>query len=96
MILHSSDTVCLTCTDLGHKLAWEVAGVLHRDISIGNILTTDEASADGSHGFIHYFDYSSVSAVPPGEVNVEVSSEDRDEDRKERTVCYIQQLLDGF
>ncbi len=70
--------------------------MLHRDISIGNILITDEAAADGCHGFIHDFDYSSMSAVPPGEVDDEVSSEDRDEDRKERTVCYIQRLLDGF
>ncbi|KAI0788303.1 hypothetical protein C8Q74DRAFT_672811 [Fomes fomentarius] len=68
----------------GHKLAWEVAGVLHRDVSIGNILITDEATTDGCHGFIHDFDYSSMeSRVPPGEDD-EASSEDLDDRHKER------------
>ncbi len=100
--MHTSPcTVFLTCHGLGHKLAWEVAGVLHRDISVGNILITDEAVADGCHGFIHDFDYSYMeSRIPPGEVDDEASlaSEDPDDSRKERLVrsVHMQQLPYGL
>ncbi len=42
-------------------------GILHRDISVGNILIIDDpALQDQFCGFIHDFDYSSMSrSVPP-------------------------------
>lgn len=60
--------------------------MLHRDISLGNILITDEAAEDGCFGFIHDFDYSSMTKVAPGEADDETSEEDIDDTRKERTV----------
>ncbi|RPD54999.1 hypothetical protein L226DRAFT_424930, partial [Lentinus tigrinus ALCF2SS1-7] len=46
----------------GHKLATEKVGVLHRDISVGNILIVDKADEGSlSRGFIHDFDYSSCA-----------------------------------
>ena len=41
-------------------------GVLHRDVSIGNILIVDdEEEQDKFTGFLHDFDYSSMSKTPP-------------------------------
>ncbi|RPD54994.1 hypothetical protein L226DRAFT_563188 [Lentinus tigrinus ALCF2SS1-7] len=46
----------------GHKLATEKAGVLHRDISVGNVLIVDKPEeGPQSRGFIHDFDYSSYA-----------------------------------
>lgn len=46
----------------GHKLAMEKAGVLHRDISVGNVLIVDDPDAATLfRGFIHDFDYSSCA-----------------------------------
>ena len=42
------------------------AGVLHRDVSIGNVLIVDdEADQQEFAGFLHDFDYSSMSKHPP-------------------------------
>ncbi|KAI0636326.1 hypothetical protein C8Q77DRAFT_1156006 [Trametes polyzona] len=49
---------------IGHRLAWEKAGVLHRDVSLGNILIVDEQVHPNAKfiGFLHDFDYSSSTA----------------------------------
>ncbi|OJT03599.1 hypothetical protein TRAPUB_5775 [Trametes pubescens] len=47
----------------GHQLAWQKAGVMHRDVSVGNILITDQVRLDSdkkSIGFLHDYDYSSM------------------------------------
>ncbi|KAI0750140.1 hypothetical protein C8Q80DRAFT_674703 [Daedaleopsis nitida] len=52
---------------IGHRLAWEKGGVLHRDVSLGNILIID--ANGGEHdfvGFLHDFDYSAMTDSPPG------------------------------
>ena len=42
------------------------AGVLHRDVSIGNVfIVDDEEDQDEFSGFLHDFDYSSMSRDPP-------------------------------
>ncbi|KAL7279490.1 hypothetical protein ACG7TL_007333 [Trametes sanguinea] len=47
---------------IGHQQAWLRAGILHRDVSVGNILIVDEPSSEASScGFLHDFDYSSMS-----------------------------------
>ncbi|KAI0763355.1 hypothetical protein BD413DRAFT_616471 [Trametes elegans] len=50
---------------LGHQLAWEVAGVLHRDVSLGNILLVDDPNEDSFFGFMHDWDYSSKTLDKP-------------------------------
>ena len=41
-------------------------GVLHRDVSIGNVLIVDDGEGQGKFaGFLHDFDYSSMSKTPP-------------------------------
>ncbi len=42
----------------GHKLAWERAKLLHRDVSPGNILIVEDPVEGGFYGFLHDFDYS--------------------------------------
>ncbi|KAI0750224.1 hypothetical protein C8Q80DRAFT_1253760 [Daedaleopsis nitida] len=45
---------------IGHKQAYELAGILHRDVSVGNILIVDDPEPGHSYtGFLHDFDYSS-------------------------------------
>ncbi|KAL1949934.1 hypothetical protein VTO73DRAFT_8815 [Trametes versicolor] len=45
----------------GHQLAWQKASVLHRDISVGNILITDEIEEKRKFdGFLHDYDYSAM------------------------------------
>ncbi|KAI0750221.1 hypothetical protein C8Q80DRAFT_1166705 [Daedaleopsis nitida] len=52
----------------GHRLAMEQAGVLHRDVSVGNILIVDKPDPEAKfHGFLHDFDYSSMDADEPAE-----------------------------
>ena len=42
------------------------AGILHRDVSVNNILIVDEPEDQASFaGFIHDFDYSWMSRKPP-------------------------------
>ncbi|TBU56638.1 hypothetical protein BD310DRAFT_604670 [Dichomitus squalens] len=46
----------------GHRVAMTRAGILHRDVSVNNILIVDDpAEQDQFTGFIHDFDYSSMS-----------------------------------
>ncbi|KAI0692471.1 hypothetical protein C8T65DRAFT_522545, partial [Cerioporus squamosus] len=52
---------------IGHRLAFEKAGVLHRDVSVGNVLILDEAEDGSFVGFIHDFDYSAMTDVAPGD-----------------------------
>ncbi|KAI0689320.1 hypothetical protein C8T65DRAFT_588766 [Cerioporus squamosus] len=50
----------------GHRTALTKAGVLHRDISVGNILIVDQPADPNSFaGFLHDFDYSSMSRDVP-------------------------------
>ena len=42
-----------------------MAGVLHRDVSVGNILIVDNPEPNSFKGFIHDFDYSSMTDTPP-------------------------------
>ncbi|KAH9895253.1 hypothetical protein C8Q73DRAFT_693579 [Cubamyces lactineus] len=44
----------------GHQLAWKDAKLLHRDVSVGNILIADNPEGSKFVGFIHDFDYSSM------------------------------------
>ncbi|KAL7279491.1 hypothetical protein ACG7TL_007334 [Trametes sanguinea] len=46
-----------------HQQAWIRAGILHRDVSVGNILIVDEPREETPSicGFLHDFDYSSVT-----------------------------------
>ncbi|KAI0706491.1 hypothetical protein C8Q76DRAFT_787036 [Earliella scabrosa] len=52
----------------GHRLAMTRAGVLHRDVSMGNILIVGDYDLDSKprfEGFVHDFDYSSMSRDIP-------------------------------
>ena len=52
------------CTrPVGHRLAWEKAGVLHRDVSLGN--HDEDSDKSPFVGFIHDFDYSAMVDLPP-------------------------------
>ena len=42
----------------GHKDAWEKAKILHRDISVNNILIDIESPIDTPHGFLNDWDMS--------------------------------------
>ncbi|EIW56998.1 uncharacterized protein TRAVEDRAFT_127409, partial [Trametes versicolor FP-101664 SS1] len=50
----------------GHQLAWKKARVMHRDISVGNILISDEPkpSKKAYTGFLHDYDYSQMEDDP--------------------------------
>ena len=51
---------------VGHRDAMYKCGVLHRDISVGNILIVDDpALQERFCGFLHDFDYSSLSKDVP-------------------------------
>ncbi|KAH9884204.1 hypothetical protein C8Q73DRAFT_796322 [Cubamyces lactineus] len=51
---------------LGHRLAMERGGILHRDVSSGNILIVDKPRPDQPcAGVLHDFDYSSITAHVP-------------------------------
>ncbi|OJT05821.1 hypothetical protein TRAPUB_3316 [Trametes pubescens] len=52
---------------VGHQLAMERAGVLHRDVSSGNILIVDRVPVARpiSHGVLLDYDYSSMTLEPP-------------------------------
>ncbi|KAI0641971.1 hypothetical protein C8Q79DRAFT_265404 [Trametes meyenii] len=50
---------------IGHRLLWEKANILHRDVSVGNILIKDDKKqSDKFTGFLHDFDYSSMEPDP--------------------------------
>lgn len=73
-----------------------MGGILHRDISVGNILIVDDPALQEQFcGFIHDFDYSHMSReVPRGdarplstaELEGHLLANDVDGDLKERTV----------
>ena len=74
----------------------ERAGVLHRDVSVGNILIVDKPDASAKFcGFLHDFDCSATNVtadLPPSEPASErdedasdYSSEDDDEDAASQT-----------
>ena len=83
-----------------------MAGVLHRDVSVGNILIVDRPEPDSFRGFIHDFDCSSMTDAPPAIKNEGSSDEKVDSNvlvaaaedellaaRKERTVSMIADLV---
>ena len=49
---------------VGHQLANE-AGILHRDVSVNNIMIVDYSEDSKFTGFLHDFDHSSMPAEPP-------------------------------
>ncbi|KAI0350426.1 hypothetical protein OH77DRAFT_1413071 [Trametes cingulata] len=52
----------------GHRLAMEYGGILHKDVSSGNILIVDRPQPQHrSAGILHDFDYSSMTLLPPHE-----------------------------
>ncbi|KAH9895252.1 hypothetical protein C8Q73DRAFT_665501 [Cubamyces lactineus] len=53
---------------IGHQQAKERAGVLHRDISLGNILIVDDVTTRAYTGFVHDLDYSSMEEMDGGDV----------------------------
>ena len=71
-----------------------MAGILHRDVSVGNILIVDRPEPDSFTGFIHDFDRSSMTDAPP--VQYEGSSDEKvDSDgfvATERTVSMVATL----
>lgn len=58
--------VCLSvgCSE-GHKRVWEEAQVLHRDVSLSNILIKDKRENDDNDalGMLHDFDYSYIGPI---------------------------------
>ena len=54
---------CLKCTtfDAAHKAAYEQCDIIHRDVSVGNILIVENRDEHPFAGFLHDFDYSSMS-----------------------------------
>ncbi|KAI0648618.1 hypothetical protein C8Q79DRAFT_903294, partial [Trametes meyenii] len=52
---------------LGHRFAMERGGILHRDVSNGNILIVDRPTGrkHPCTGILHDFDYSSMTLSPP-------------------------------
>lgn len=54
----------------------ERGGVLHRDVSSGNILIVEDPQMHpASKGILHDYDYSSMTLYPPGEASEDVLSE---------------------
>ena len=76
---------------IGHRFAFN-SGVLHRDISPGNVLFADELT---SGGFLHNLDYSEVVLMPND--NADDYSEEQILRRlKDMTVSGIHELYGGF
>ena len=90
----------------GHRAAMSGAGILHRDISIGNILIVDDMLTKSSRGgFLHDFDFSTMSREPPTEdlslLGAEALAElligdDVGGNLKERTVSPIVNIVDLY
>ncbi|KAI0763351.1 hypothetical protein BD413DRAFT_495286 [Trametes elegans] len=59
---------------LGHQQAWTIAGVLHRDVSVGNFLISDDPKGGPGIGFIHDFDYSSMTPNPDNNTGTSTSA----------------------
>ncbi|KAI0648716.1 hypothetical protein C8Q79DRAFT_1007290 [Trametes meyenii] len=72
----------LVTAKLGHQLLWEKAEILHRDISVGNILIKDEKrKEDKFSGFLHDYDYSSMvpdAKTPADEVETTSAGDEPD------------------
>ncbi|KAI0788321.1 hypothetical protein C8Q74DRAFT_1257359 [Fomes fomentarius] len=64
---------------IGHKLACQ-AGILHRDISVGNILIVDKEEGSRFKGFIHDFDYSSMMEDIPELIDYDDDVDDDEDD----------------
>ena len=64
----------------GHQLACDKAGILHRDISVGNILIVDKPGPSQFTGFIHDFDYSSMEKDIPSVDKPRDYRDDEDDD----------------
>ncbi|KAI0353657.1 hypothetical protein OH77DRAFT_575489 [Trametes cingulata] len=78
---------------VGHQQARERAQVLHRDVSVGNILIVDEPNEKGFGGFLHDYDYSSIEDEDEGYETgspppLQSNAEGEDSDHKERTGTY--------
>lgn len=76
----------------GHKQAWEKARVLHRDLSLGNILILDERADDeDEYGFMHDLDYSAMEPIGADGVTIKDISnyDDNTAQHKERTVSDV-------
>ncbi|KAI0365541.1 hypothetical protein BV20DRAFT_973090 [Pilatotrama ljubarskyi] len=58
----------------GHQLALQYGGILHRDVSTGNILIVDRPRDDRTKGILHDYDYSSMTLVPPAGAPASASS----------------------
>ena len=73
------------------------AGILHRDVSVNNILIVDEPEDQAqSAGFIHDFDYSWMSCKPPRQdlassqstmLTELLNDDDRDSELQQKRVC---------
>ena len=85
-------------------MAMSGAGILHRDISIGNILIVDDMLTKSSRGgFLHDFDFSTMSREAPTEdlslLGAEALAElligdDVGGNLKERTVSPVVNIVD--
>ncbi|KAI0826491.1 hypothetical protein BC628DRAFT_1419009 [Trametes gibbosa] len=79
----------------GHQQAWEEARVLHRDISLGNILIKDEPDDASDVGFIHDFDYSSMEPDSDSDSDSASSQDGTSTTQlKERTGTYFYMAVD--
>ena len=78
----------------GHKLAWTKAGVLHRDVSIGNVLLVDGNGEARFVGFLHDFDYSSMMDAPPQ--NTESEPEDGEVEADDLPLSEDPEDVDGL
>ncbi|KAI0668007.1 hypothetical protein C8Q78DRAFT_1051475 [Trametes maxima] len=87
----------------GHRLAISLGGVLHKDVSSGNILIVDRPlpGVQQSYGVLHDYDYSAMTLAPPAKgFPIEsvasldfyplesISGDQGDLSRKERTGTY--------
>ncbi|KAI0373623.1 hypothetical protein BV20DRAFT_962839 [Pilatotrama ljubarskyi] len=80
----------------GHRQARERAQVLHRDVSVGNILIVDEPKDKGFGGFLHDYDYSSIELEDEDEAYetgrpstpLQTAEDEHTSSRKERTGTY--------
>ncbi|KAJ8496372.1 hypothetical protein ONZ51_g1136 [Trametes cubensis] len=79
---------------IGHRLAMLRAGVLHRDVSSGNILIVDRPRRiKPCTGVLHDYDYSSMTANGPTPSS-DGSSKTADDEHKERTGTYYFMAID--
>ena len=75
---------------LGHWIA-EKAGVLHRDVSLGNILIADNPLGNLFRGFLHDFDYSSMVEFISGVIEEIKKDPDVPEDKKKEAIDILKE-----